>query len=195
MALAVLAWYLGWPKVGAVFFLLALFVLWFFRNPERTIPADPKAIVSPADGKVLSVEKVYESRILKADAQRVSIFMGLTDVHVNRIPSSGRILGVFYNPGKFISAFKEKASLENEQQAVLLETETGQRILFIQIAGLVARRIVTWVHEGDRVERGRRFGLIRFGSRMDIYLPLESTITVHPGDRVSGGSTVLGVWR
>ena len=195
LVLATLAWYLGWPKIGAVFFLLAVFVLWFFRNPERTIPADPEVVVSPADGKVLSVEKLYEPRVLKTDTQRISIFMGLTDVHVNRIPYSGRILGVFYNPGKFFSAFKEKASLENEQRAVLLETDSGRRILFVQIAGLVARRIVTWVHEGDRVERGQRYGLIRFGSRMDVYLPVDGTITVRPGDRVSGGSTVLGRWR
>ncbi|MBI3607548.1 MAG: phosphatidylserine decarboxylase family protein [Nitrospirae bacterium] len=194
LALAVAAWGLGWPLVGAVFFGLAVFVLWFFRNPDRAIPSDPNAIVSPADGRVLSVEKVFESRVLKEDAQRVSIFMGLTDVHVNRIPYQGLIVGAFYHPGKFLSAFKEKASLDNEQQALLLETPEGKRILFIQIAGLVARRIVTWVREGARVERGARYGLIRFGSRMDVYLPLRCRVTVKPGDRVAGGSSVLGVW-
>ena len=194
LALAVVAWGIGWPTIGAVCFALAAFVLWFFRNPDRAIPTDPDAIVSPADGKVLSVEKVFESRILKEDVQRVSIFMGLTDVHVNRIPYHGRIVGIFYHPGKFLSAFKEKASLDNEQQALLLETPKGKRILFIQIAGFVARRIVTWVREGDRVERGGRYGLIRFGSRMDVYLPLQCRVTVKPGDRVAGGSSVLGTW-
>jgi phosphatidylserine decarboxylase len=120
--------------------------------------------------------------------------MGLTDVHVNRIPYDGRIMGVYYHTGKFLSAFKDKASLDNEQQALLLETTGGKQLLFIQIAGFVARRIVTWVREGDRVERGNRYGLIRFGSRMDVYLPRETKVTVKVGDRVAGGSSVLGVW-
>jgi phosphatidylserine decarboxylase len=191
---AAAAWSLGWPIVGVGFLALAIFILWFFRNPDRDVPADPRAIVSPADGKVLSVEPVFESRVLKADVQRISIFMGLTDVHVNRIPFDGRIMGVFYHPGKFLSAFKDKASLDNEQQALLLETTGGKQLLFIQIAGFVARRIVTWVREGDRVERGNRYGLIRFGSRMDVYLPRETKVTVKVGDRVAGGSSVLGVW-
>lgn len=189
-----MSWWLGWSIVAAILFGLALFVLWFFRNPERAIPAEPGAIVSPADGRVLSVERVYESRVFKEDMQRVSIFMGLTDVHVNRIPASGRIVGMVYNPGKFLSAFKEKASLDNEQHALVLETTEGQRMLFVQIAGLVARRIVTWVREGDLVQRGSRYGLIRFGSRMDVYLPLGTRIRVKPGERVAGGSSVLGVW-
>jgi phosphatidylserine decarboxylase len=191
---AAAAWSLGWPIVGVGFLALAIFILWFFRNPDRDVPTDPRAIVSPADGKVLSVEPVFESRVLKADVQRISIFMGLTDVHVNRIPYDGRIMGVYYHPGKFFSAFKDKASLDNEQQALLLETTGGKQLLFIQIAGFVARRIVTWVREGDRVERGNRYGLIRFGSRMDVYLPRETKVTVKVGDRVAGGSSVLGVW-
>lgn len=172
----------------------AAFTLWFFRNPRRAVPADPLALVSPADGKVLSVERVFESRVLKEDAQKISIFMGLTDVHVNRIPCDGRIVGRYYYPGKFFSAFKEKASLDNEQNALLLETPQGRRVMFIQIAGLIARRIVTWVREGDTVERGRRYGLIRFGSRMDVYVPLTVRVTVKAGDRVAGASSVLGVW-
>jgi phosphatidylserine decarboxylase len=172
----------------------AAFTLWFFRNPRRAVPDDPRAIVSPADGKVLSVDRMFEGRVLKEDVQRVSIFMGLTDVHVNRIPCDGRIVGRYYYPGKFFSAFKEKASLDNEQQALVLETAQGQRVMFVQIAGLIARRIVTWVREGDSVERGRRYGLIRFGSRMDVYLPLTVRVTVRPGDRVAGASSVLGVW-
>lgn len=191
---AAAAWSLGWPIAGVGFLALAIFILWFFRNPDRDVPADPRAIVSPADGKVLSVEPVFESRVLKADVQRISIFMGLTDVHVNRIPFDGRIMGVYYHPGKFLSAFKDKASLDNEQQALLLETTGGKQLLFIQIAGFVARRIVTWVREGDRVERGNRYGLIRFGSRMDVYLPRETKVTVKVGDRVAGGTSVLGVW-
>jgi len=195
LVVAAAAWLVGWPLVGAPFLGLAAFVVWFFRNPRRTIPADQDAIVSPADGRVLSVEKVFESRVLKEDVRRISIFMGLTDVHVNRIPCGGRIAGIFYHPGKFFGAFKEKASLDNEQQAVLLETPEGRQILFVQIAGFVARRIVTWVREGDRVQRGERYGLIRFGSRMDVYIPLGSRVMVKPGDRVKGGSSVLGAWR
>jgi phosphatidylserine decarboxylase len=192
--LAGLAWWQGWVVVAALLAAAAAFTLWFFRNPRRAVPNDPRAIVSPADGKVLSVDRMFEPRVLKDDAQRVSIFMGLTDVHVNRIPCDGRIVGRYYYPGKFFSAFKEKASLENEQQALVLETAQGQRVMFVQIAGLIARRIVTWVREGDLVERGRRYGLIRFGSRMDVYLPLTVRVTVKPGDRVAGARSVLGVW-
>jgi phosphatidylserine decarboxylase len=193
-ALAGVGWWYGWTAVTAIGAAAALFTLWFFRNPSRSVPDDPRAIVSPADGKVLSVERLFEARVLKEDVQRVSIFMGLTDVHVNRIPCDGRIVGRYYYPGKFFSAFKEKASLDNEQQALVLETPQGQRVMFIQIAGLVARRIVTWVTEGDAVQRGRRYGLIRFGSRMDVYLPLTVRVAVSPGDRVTGASSVLGVW-
>ncbi len=192
--LAGVAWWYGLTAVGSIGAAAALFTLWFFRNPRRSVPDDPSAIVSPADGRVLSVERLFEARVLKEDMQRVSIFMGLTDVHVNRIPCDGRIVGRYYYPGKFFSAFKEKASLDNEQQALVLETAKGQRVMFIQIAGLVARRIVTWVKEGDAVQRGRRYGLIRFGSRMDVYLPLTARVTVKPGDRVAGASSVLGVW-
>jgi phosphatidylserine decarboxylase len=192
--LAGLAWWQGWMVVAALLAAAAVFTLWFFRNPKRAVPDDPRAIVSPADGKVLSVERLFEPRVLKEDVQRVSIFMGLTDVHVNRIPCDGHIVGRYYYPGKFFSAFKEKASLDNEQQALVLETPQGRRMMFVQIAGFVARRIVTWVREGDSVERGRRYGLIRFGSRMDVYLPLAVRVTVKPGDRVAGASSVLGVW-
>jgi phosphatidylserine decarboxylase len=192
--LAGLAWWQGWMVVAALLAAAAAFTLWFFRNPKRAVPDDPRAIVSPADGKVLSVERLFEPRVLKEDVQRVSIFMGLTDVHVNRIPCDGHIVGRYYYPGKFFSAFKEKASLDNEQQALVLETPQGRRMMFVQIAGFVARRIVTWVREGDSVERGRRYGLIRFGSRMDVYLPLAVRVTVKPGDRVAGASSVLGVW-
>jgi phosphatidylserine decarboxylase len=188
------AWWQGWTVVAVLAGAAAAFTLWFFRNPQRTVPENPRAIVSPADGKVLSVERVFESRVLKEDVQRISIFMGLTDVHVNRIPCDGRIVGRYYYPGKFVSAFKEKASLDNEQQALVVETPAGRRVMFVQIAGLVARRIVTWVREGDAVERGRRYGLIRFGSRMDVYLPLSVNVTVRAGERVSGASSVLGVW-
>jgi phosphatidylserine decarboxylase len=194
MALAVATWWAGWSVVAVLCAGAALFTVWFFRNPRRAVPDDLRAIVSPADGRVLSVERLFESRVLKDDVQRVSIFMGLTDVHVNRIPCDGRIVGRYYYPGKFFSAFKEKASLDNEQQALVVETPDGRRVMFVQIAGLVARRIVTWVREGDQVERGRRYGLIRFGSRMDVYLPLNVRVTVKAGDRVAGASSVLGVW-
>lgn len=172
---------------------LALQTFWFFRDPDRIIPAGEGLIVSPADGKIIAVSEVKEERFLKDRAIKVSIFLNLFDVHVNRIPCSGRIRGIVYQPGKFLAANKDLASTENEQNAILLETPSGVKIVFVQVAGLVARRIVCWTKEGDEVERGARFGMIRFGSRTDLFLPLGTEIKVTPGQKVKGGASVIGI--
>jgi phosphatidylserine decarboxylase len=173
--------------------LLALLVFWFFRDPRRTIPAEPKAVVSPADGRVVKILEMEENEFLKAKAVRISIFLNIFNVHVNRVPVTGRIRRLAYRPGKFLAAQSHKASEENEQNTILIETPDGARLLFVQIAGLIARRIVCWIGEGDLVERGQRFGLIRFGSRMDVYLPPSTSLRVRVGDPVKGGETLLGV--
>ncbi len=192
LILSVALWYLGvrWP---AIFFtLLTVFVLWFFRNPERIAPQDPSAVISPADGKIIVAEEVQEDRYLRERALKVSIFMNVFNVHVNRNPYGGKVVDVIYNKGKFISAKLDKASLDNEQNAVILDIGSGKKLMFVQIAGLIARRIVCYLKPGDPVERGKRMGLIRFGSRVDVYLPLGSTLNVKIGDRVVAGETILG---
>lgn len=192
LILSIALWYFG-VKYPALFFtLLTLFVIWFFRNPGREIPAVPSAVISPADGKVIVAGEVNEDRYLKERALKVSIFMNVFNVHVNRAPYSGKVADVIYNKGKFISANLDKASLDNEQNAVILDIENGKRIMFVQIAGLIARRIVCYLKPGDFVEKGRRMGLIRFGSRVDVYLPAGSILNVKIGDKVRAGETILG---
>jgi phosphatidylserine decarboxylase len=174
--------------------LLTVFVVAFFRDPERVVPADPASIVSPADGKVIKIETVNDTRFLNANVTKISIFMNLFSVHVNRAPADIKVLKVIYNPGKFFNASFDKASLENEQNAVIAEGPTGRRFCFNQIAGLVARRIVCYASEGSRYSRGERFGMIRFGSRLDVYLPTDARVSVKLGDHVSAGSSVLAYW-
>ncbi len=187
------AWALGWTVAGALFGAAALFTGWFFRNPPRRIPGEPNLIVSPGDGRVLAVAEEDEPRFLKGRAVRVSIFLSPLDVHINRTPCEGRVEAIGYSPGKFLVASRPESTLQNEQTAVLFETDTGCRILCVQVAGYVARRIVCWLSEGERVERGERYGLIRFGSRMDLYMPVGTLVRVKAGDRVMGGESVIGV--
>jgi phosphatidylserine decarboxylase len=183
-------WTLSWLWAVGLFGGLFLFVTWFFRDPERNIPEDPNAIVSPGDGKV--VEIIQEKDPLLDEAYtRVSIFLNVFNVHVNRVPIAGRIQATRYNPGKFLNAASHKASLDNEQSAILLNNGRVT-ILVKQIAGLIARRIVCWAKEGDEYQRGQRYGLIRFGSRMDIFLPEGTNIKVAIGDIVHGGSSIIG---
>ncbi len=169
------------------------FVLWFFRNPERNTPEGEGVVVSPADGTVIEIREEAERRFFHEGGVKIAIFMNVFNVHVNRVPATGRIVGIRYHAGKFFSANREKASLENEQNAILLEDERGRRIIFIQIAGFIARRIACWIGEGDRVERGQRCGLIRFGSRVDVYLPKGAEIRVSLRQKVRAGETILGV--
>lgn len=178
-----------------IFAVVTVQVFWFFRDPKRAIPEGENLVVSPADGKVVLVAEEDEDRFIKGRAKKVSIFLNIFDVHVNRVPVEGRVLAITYQPGKFLAANKNLASKENEQNAVFLETDSGSRIVFIQIAGLIARRIVCWAREGNRLARGERYGMIRFGSRTDIFLPLDTEIRVSPGDRVKGGSSVIGVLK
>jgi len=182
--LAVLAFGFGYTIAGLLVSALFAFVAFFFRNPARTIPADPTAIVSPADGKVVRLERV-------GNVTRMSIFLSLFNVHVNRSPIAGRIERVDYRPGKFMVAFSDKASTDNERNIVMV-SDGRINIVFTQIAGIVARRIVFWKKEGDTVNRGELVGLIRFGSRVDVLFPAGTEATVSVGDRVKGGSTRIG---
>jgi len=202
-SLAAAAWIGVWATRGTtaivlgalavVFTFLAGFLANFFRDPRRTPPGDANELVSPADGKVLIAEpSVEEKRFLGKEAAKISIFMSPLDVHVNRAPVGGEVVGVHYNPGKYLAAFSEKASLDNEQNAIVMRTDEGRELVFIQIAGFLARRIVCRVAPGERCERGARIGMIKLGSRVDIFVPGAFKMTVKPGDRVTAGETVLG---
>lgn len=186
---------LDWDVPAFVLLCLTLFTVYFFRNPERCIPADEGAVVAPADGKVIFVGKVMEERYFKEEVIKVSIFMSVFNVHVNRAPCRAKVVDMFYNKGEFFNASLDKASLQNEQAGILLETEGGQRLLCVQIAGLIARRIVTYPVIGDVLERGMRYGLIRFGSRVDVYFPPGSEVLSEVGARTVAGETVLGFLR
>lgn len=192
LILSAVLWYFGLLCSATISTILTIFVLWFFRNPERVIPQDPLAVVSPADGKIIVAEEINEEKYLKEKALKISIFMNVFNVHVNRAPYSGRVLDAIYNKGKFISANLDKASMDNEQNAVILETANGKKIMFVQIAGLIARRIVCYLKPGDSLEKGKRMGLIRFGSRVDVYLPSGSALNVKIGDKVVAGETIIG---
>jgi len=191
---AIIAFVAGAFLPGVFLILVTAFILAFFRDPERVIPQAPGAIVSPADGRVIKVERVTDSRLLGGEVMKISIFMSIFDVHVNRVPSSGRVESVSYNPGRFLVANRDKASLENEQNGLVVRTPGGRVYAFNQIAGLVARRIVCRVGPGDVLTRGDRFGMIRFGSRLDVYLPTECTPGVETGDRVRAGSSIIASW-
>ena len=171
---------------------VTFFVIYFFRNPPRDIPDDEKAVISPADGKIVQKMIVSNNEYLGSDAMKISVFMNVFNVHVNRSPFEGKVLRVEYHPGKFVNASFDKASELNERNAVMIETDKGKKILFVQIAGLIARRIVCYVNEGDSLLKGERFGLIRFGSRVDVYLPVDAQINVNIGDKVTAGETILG---
>lgn len=191
LATLVSAWN-GWIYVSVCFFLFTLFVLYFFRNPRRDVPRSDRVVLSPADGRVLEVNKCLEERFLQREATKVSIFMSLFDVHINRSPISGIVEEKNYNPGKFHLANTDKSSMENEQNAMVIRGEDGFRVLFVQIAGLIARRIVCYPGKGDHLERGQILGMIRFGSRLDVYLPEGIQTVVKTGDRVRGGESILG---
>lgn len=190
-----LAGWLGWvvPAVGAA--LLTAFVAWFFRNPSRVIPKDPHLVVASGDGKVIAIEEEFEPRYLKDRAVRVTIFLNVFNVHINRMPCDGMVEDVQYQPGAFLVASRPEATLRNEQNALMIRTTEGIKVLCVQVAGLIARRIVCWASPHDRAVRGERFGLIRFGSRMDTFLPVGTSLRVAIGDHVKGGETVIGELR
>ncbi len=191
-ALSLGLWIMSFPALAAFCSLLTFFVIYFFRDPERAIPPGEKAILSPADGKVVQVQPCVEDRFLHGPAIKISVFMSIFNVHVNRNPLSARIIDSSYSAGKFLRADLDRASAANEQNALLVETAEGARLVVVQVAGLIARRIVCWVKKGDRVVRGKRFGLIRFGSRLDIYLPPSIQLQVQVGQKALAGQTILG---
>lgn len=181
---------LPWPALLAL--AATAFVLFFFRDPVRVAPDAAAAIVSPADGKVIVVQELEDTRFLGQRVQKISIFMNVFNVHVNRIPVSGTVERVVMQPGRFYAADHVKAELHNEYCALTIATDGGQRYALVQVAGLIARRIVCRAEVGDRLRSGERYGLIRFGSRVDLYLPLQADIRVQVGDRVRAGESLLG---
>jgi len=189
--------YLVWPRgipLAALGLLLALFSLWFFRNPDRTPPPGAGVVVSPADGRIVYAGESPPGRYALVAGKRVSVFMSPLDVHVNRAPVTGRVASVRYHKGAFHVASVDKASLMNEQNGVAIVTPGGRTVTYVQIAGMLARRIVCDLKEGDAVRQGQRVGMIRFGSRVDLYLPSEVRLSVAIGDRVRAGESVMGVF-
>jgi phosphatidylserine decarboxylase len=180
-----LAFIFGLYLAAVLVMLLAVFVAFFFRNPKREIPPDPRVIVSPADGRVVRIERV-------GDVTRLSIFLSIFDVHVNRSPIAGQIEAIEYKPGKFKPAFNHAASIDNERNIIMV-TQGNVKLVFTQIAGIIARRIVCWKKVGDRVGKGELIGLIRFGSRVDVIFPAGTEVTVERGARVRGGSSAIGM--
>jgi phosphatidylserine decarboxylase len=170
--------------------IIALFVLQFFRDPARMVPFNPKAVLSPADGRIVVIEKAPDP-FSGAETLKISVFMNVFNVHSNRMPVDGKIEQVQYHPGKFINADLDKASIENERNAVAITTPNGVKVTCVQVAGLIARRILCYVKPGDALQRGQRYGFIRFGSRVDVYLPTTATPKVTVGDRVSATETIL----
>jgi len=190
LALGAAAYFAHWIIVAVVLVCLALFVFSFFRDPDRVIPSEPGAIVSPGDGRVVVVT---DEDYAGLPGKRISIFLAVWNVHVNRAPAAGIITKMEYRPGKFLAAMRERASMENEQNVFTLSTEAGEMV-FKQIAGLIARRVVSWKKSGERVARGERIGLVRFGSRVDVWVPRDAEILVRVGENVKGGSSVLAHW-
>jgi phosphatidylserine decarboxylase len=187
LAIAATAWCAAW---SIPLWIIFVFVLQFFRDPARVIPQQAGAVLSPADGRVIKVERTQDP-YGQREALLVSVFMNVFNVHSNRSPVDGVIDKVQYFPGKFVNADLDKASSENERNAIVLKTDAGQTVTFVQVAGLIARRILCYVKAGDRLARGQRYGFIRFGSRVDVYLPLDATVKVSIGDKVRATETIL----
>ncbi|MDR3720344.1 MAG: phosphatidylserine decarboxylase [Candidatus Acidoferrales bacterium] len=181
----------GWKWAAGVLIFLGLFVFYFFRDPEREIPSDPDAVVSPADGHVVAIlDEMLDSTM----GHRISIFLSIWDVHIQRAPVAGRIADVVYRPGRFYAAFRSAASRENEQNIIYIHTPRGQ-LVFKQIAGAIARRVLCWKSKGESVARGERMGMIRFGSRVDVWLPMAAEVVVKQGQVVKGGESILAKWN
>ncbi|MCZ7565197.1 MAG: phosphatidylserine decarboxylase [Burkholderiales bacterium] len=189
LAAGATGWLAGWWW-SIPLWLATAFVLQFFRDPPREIPGTARTVVSPADGRIVAVERTQDP-YLHRDARKVSVFMNVFNVHANRSPVEGEVKACWYSAGSFINAALDKASRENERNALWLRTASGIDVTCVQIAGLVARRILCYARAGDRLARGQRFGFIRFGSRVDVYLPLEATLKVELGQKVYCGATVV----
>ncbi len=189
---AVVAAVMGWNLLTFFAILFTLFIGFFFRNPQRKVPSDENVIISPADGKIIFVGEQEEDRFLKRKALKISIFMSIFDVHINRSPVSGKVLERSYFPGRFLLASRERSSLLNEQNALVLDSEDWSKIVLVQVAGFIARRIVCYANVDDVLTRGQIFGMIRFGSRVDLYLPLGVKPLVSVGQHVKGGESIIG---
>lgn len=192
-AVTLVVFVIGWTWLGWVGVVTTLYLASFFRDPQRT-PPPGESVIAPADGRIIKAGPVHDHRFLQGPAKQVSIFMSPFNVHVNRNPSSGRVLETRYNHGRYFRAFADKASLDNEQNAVVLEDLRGRRLAFVQIAGFLARRIVCYLEPEMSVARGERCGLIMFGSRVDIFLPAEAELRVEIGQRTRAGETVVAEW-
>jgi phosphatidylserine decarboxylase len=188
-AAVVVGWLAGWWW-SVPFWGWALFVLQFFRDPARVVPGDLRTVVAPADGRIVAVEKAQDP-YLKRTATKLSVFMNVFNVHSNRAPVDGEVREAWYDAGAFMNAALDKASVQNERNALWLRADAGSDVVCVQIAGLIARRILCYAKPGDRLKRGERFGFIRFGSRVDLYLPPEARVRVELGQKVSGGATVM----
>lgn len=193
LILTILSAFFGFVWLTVLFAAITVFTICFFRNPERNFRDEAKGVICPADGKVIRIEDVdVDGGTITGRFKKVSIFMNVFNVHVNRSPYKGTVETIAYHQGKFLSANLDKASAENERNEIMIRTEDGRMLWVVQIAGLIARRIVCWTHEGARIEKGERFGLIRFGSRVEVFLPPDSRIVVHLGDTVKAGQTTIG---
>lgn len=190
VALAAVVTFLGGWSWAAPFWIIALFVLQFFRDPGREVPGDAKSVLSPADGRIVAIQPVRDPW-LDREALKISVFMNVFNVHSNRSPVDGEVKQRWYHPGKFINADLDKASIENERNALHIRSTTGQDITCVQVAGLIARRILCYVEAGTQLARGQRYGFIRFGSRVDLYLPTDVRVKVAIGDKVRATSTIL----
>ena len=183
------------PSLATIGFLLTFFIIWFFRDPDRKTPNIKNKIISPADGKICLIDKAKPPKELLMDSKemfRICVFMNVFNVHINRSPVKGTIREIVYKEGQFLNASLDKASEKNERNSLVIKTEDNKEIIVTQIAGLIARRILSFVHDEDKIDIGERFGLIRFGSRVDIYLPEGSKAAVKIGDTVKAGETIIG---
>ncbi|HDH97157.1 MAG TPA: phosphatidylserine decarboxylase family protein [Proteobacteria bacterium] len=195
-AWAFLPWNWYWVCLKLLSTVLFVFVVAFFRNPERKIPEDPDAIVAPADGEVIKIWDVDEAPLIRTPSVGISIFMSVFNVHINRIPASGIVENIDYRKGQFLVASKPEASEKNERNAIVIRTDNGERLVMVQVAGTLARRIICNIGEGDRVVKGWSFGMIVLGSRVDLFLPKDAVeIRVKIGDKVRAGSSIIGYWR
>jgi len=188
-AAVAVGWLVGWGWSAPVW-IWVLFMLQFFRDPARAVPGDPRTVVAPADGRIVAVEKA-EDPYLKRAATKLSVFMNVFNVHSNRAPVDGEVREAWYDAGAFMNAALDKASTRNERNALWLRTDAGPDVVCVQIAGLIARRILCYARPGDRLKRGERFGFIRFGSRVDLYLPPDARVRVELGQKVSAGATIV----
>ena len=181
----------GFIKVSVIFFIFSLALVFFFRDPDREILESQNGVLAPADGKIVEIKNIIEPNFIEEERLRISIFLSILDCHVNRFPVSGKVLATKYIPGRYELAFKEEASENNEKLTTYIELDSGLKIVLVQITGFLARRIVSEATIGNYFEQGKRFGIIKFGSRVDIYLPLETQLNINIGDKVKAGETIL----